>query len=502
VPSTPSVRLYVVSTVAGALEPCGCTKDQLGGIDHAAAFVRAEAKNAPNAVVVGAGPMLFLNPKEEPDRATQDLWKAEALAKSLGSLGLAAWAPGANDWAAGPAELERLAKVSGAALLAGNLKGAAAGAKATRVVDVNGQKVGIAGVSDPASSLGLPAGVEVTDAKAALTSALAELTKAGATVKVALVATDRGRAMRLAEQVHGFDVVIVGKPFDQGEGNDAKFPPAVVEGTLVVQGPNHLQAVAVVDLFVRGKGPFKDGTGIEIAEKRDALSSRIAELEARIENAGTSSVADKDIEARRADVARLKAERAALKDPSPPAEGNFFRYGAYDVREKLGSEPGVAANMADYYRRVNDHNAEAFKDRLPPPAKPGDATYIGAEECATCHDEAYQFWKTTKHGGAYATLSTQHKEFNLDCVSCHVTGYEKPGGSTVTHVKGLEDVQCEVCHGPGSLHEKKPSDLTSLVRSPPKTLCAAACHHPPHVSESWNVDVAWPHIFGPGHGKK
>src|SRR5947207_123129 len=72
-PTEPTVRLYVMSTVAGALEPCGCTKDQLGGIDHAAAFIQAEAPHAPHSLVVGAGPMLFLDPKSEPSRATQDL---------------------------------------------------------------------------------------------------------------------------------------------------------------------------------------------------------------------------------------------------------------------------------------------------------------------------------------------------------------------------------------------------------------------------------------------
>ena len=45
-----------------------------------------------------------------------------------------------------------------------------------------------------------------------------------------------------------------------------------------------------------------------------------------------------------------------------------------------------------------------------------------------------------------ATLTTQFKEFNLDCVGCHVTGYGRPGGSTVTHVEKLKDVQCEACH--------------------------------------------------------
>ena len=35
-PALPTLRLYFVSGVAGALEPCGCVKDQLGGLDHPA----------------------------------------------------------------------------------------------------------------------------------------------------------------------------------------------------------------------------------------------------------------------------------------------------------------------------------------------------------------------------------------------------------------------------------------------------------------------------------
>src|SRR5262249_31401781 len=104
----------------------------------------------------------------------------------------------------------------------------------------------------------------------------------------------------------------------------------------------------------------------------------------------------------------------------------------------------------------------------------------------------------TQHALAYPTLSSQHKEFNLDCVGCHVTGYEKPGGSTVTHVADLENVQCEVCHGPGLRHAQNPADKTALPTLPARTLCAQ-CHHQPHVKADWSVDESWKKIVGPGH---
>jgi len=502
-PTTPTLRLYVVSTTAGALEPCGCTKDMLGGVDHAAAFIAKDAKDAKESLIVGAGPLLFMNPKAEEARAVQDLWKAEALAAAFADLGLTAWAPGANDWAAGEAELRRLSGLARADVLAANLRGSSAGAKATRIVEAGGHRIGLAGVSEPKGPFGGPPGVEIDDPLPALEGALAELRRQKAEVFVALVAADRGRALRLAEQVHGFHVLVVGKPYDQGEGNDPAIPPTLVDDTLVVQAPNHLQGIVVLDLFVRGSLPFKDGTGIAALERRQSLESRAAELERRIREWEAGNTAKKeDVAARKKDLEALRSELAKLEKPAPPSEGSFFQYRVEEVRERLGSSKTVGDRIGEYYRRVNEHNKEAFKDRVPPPVRAGESKYIGAEACGNCHDKAYEFWTKTPHAAAYTSLSKQHKEFNLDCVSCHVTGYEKPGGTTVTHVEGLQAVQCEVCHGPGSRHEDDPADTSALVRSPPKTLCAPACHHPPHVPADWNVDRAWEVILGKGHGMK
>ena len=64
------------------------------------------------------------------------------------------------------------------------------------------------------------------------------------------------------------------------------------------------------------------------------------------------------------------------------------------------------------------------------------------------------FWKTTVHARAWKTIVDGGKTGFDDCVSCHVTGFGEVGGSSLGHVKGLTDVQCETCHGPGSLHVK------------------------------------------------
>src|SRR5687767_3498334 len=112
-PDEPTLRVYVVGSMAGALEPCGCVKDMLGGVDHAAAFLRGDAASRPRSLLIGAWPMLFLNRRLPPVGAEQHRFKAQAIAESFRDLEFTAWTPGANDWAAGPAELARLERVSG-----------------------------------------------------------------------------------------------------------------------------------------------------------------------------------------------------------------------------------------------------------------------------------------------------------------------------------------------------------------------------------------------------
>jgi len=247
-----------------------------------------------------------------------------------------------------------------------------------------------------------------------------------------------------------------------------------------------------------GSYSFADGSGIEIEERRARLAGRRRDLETALARSGIS---EDDRAARRRDLEALDAEIAGLKRPESLPAASAFRYELVEVRDKLGSEPQSQARLAAYYQAVNAHNREAFKDVLPPPVPAGQSSYVGADACTSCHQSERAFWDKTPHRGAYETLAKQSKEFNLECVGCHVTGYEAPGGSTVAHVDGLKSVQCEVCHGPGSRHIGNPADA-KLISVPERSLCAAKCHHVPHVHADWSVDLAWPVIVGKGHERK
>ncbi len=501
-PGAPTVRLYLVSDLAGALEPCGCTRDQLGGLDHFGAWVKAERPRAPAALVAAAGPLFFMDEGLGGERAYQDRAKAEAIARVLRELRLAAFAPGVNDWADdGARGLTRLADTAGAAAIAG-WSGAPPPFTEQIVRDIGGIKVGFVGFGQPPAATNPPT---VPNVEEAVARGVDAAKRQGANVLVALAAVGRGEAKRIADAVPELTAIVVGSGKLNGEGNTSAPQPERVGDVLVLETGNHLQSVAVLDLYVREPVTpghlvkLGDGTGLELARKRDDLARRIDDLHIKI--AGWErdpSIAPADVEARRRELAELEAQREGLDVKPAPAKGSFFRYTLKELRPSLGKDPTIETLMLGYYKAVDDHNRVAFADRLPPPAAPGEAAYVGKDVCTRCHADARAVWNGTAHAGAYASLSSQFKEFNLECVGCHVTGYERPGGSTVAHVEALRDVQCEVCHGPGSKHVVTPLDPTAIVTKPQPSVCLD-CHHSPHV-ENFDPSLKLREILGPGHG--
>jgi nitrate/TMAO reductase-like tetraheme cytochrome c subunit len=77
-----------------------------------------------------------------------------------------------------------------------------------------------------------------------------------------------------------------------------------------------------------------------------------------------------------------------------------------------------------------------------------EAKYVGVKKCKTCHKEQYKIWLNLSHAKALSVLSAEEQK-NPECLGCHTTGYGKPAASTAK----LENVQCEACHGPGSLYK-------------------------------------------------
>jgi hypothetical protein len=126
---------------------------------------------------------------------------------------------------------------------------------------------------------------------------------------------------------------------------------------------------------------------------------------------------------------------------------------------------------------------------------------VGDEKCVSCHKPATRFWKRTVHAQAWRTLVEAGKEAHDDCVNCHVTGYGEVGGTSLGYTKGLKDIQCEVCHGPGSIHVEKrgkESPFAGRLKTP-ESICVR-CHNEKH-SDTFQYEAYLRDVIGPGHGE-
>jgi peroxiredoxin/nitrate/TMAO reductase-like tetraheme cytochrome c subunit len=87
---------------------------------------------------------------------------------------------------------------------------------------------------------------------------------------------------------------------------------------------------------------------------------------------------------------------------------------------------------------------------------PTDAQHVGSDSCRDCHMSEYETWAASPHAAAVSTLSKAGESANADCLSCHTTGFGRPGGfpkdGAVESHQDVARVGCESCHGPGGEH--------------------------------------------------
>ncbi len=122
---------------------------------------------------------------------------------------------------------------------------------------------------------------------------------------------------------------------------------------------------------------------------------------------------------------------------------------------------------------------------------PAEAKYVGTNKCRLCHLKEHKTWKATKHATSFDVLKGDEVK-NPDCLACHTTGYDLPGGFvSVETTPGLKGTGCEGCHGSGSEHIKvaKTADEATpwekKINKVPLNTCVK-CHNP-HVNQKARV---------------
>jgi hypothetical protein len=495
-PSGERVTLIFSSSVAGQLVPCGCSPDQRGGLPRAVSLVGKLRKQDPDLLFIDAGDLLFENAARPPAQLlTQKQLKARTLAAGDELLGAAARAVGQRDLSLGA---QFAVETAGKVPLLDAGVAPVPGARASLLAQAGQVKVGL-----------FAAGFE-QDAAATISARAKGLRAEGARL-VVLLLHPRGdnsftaaQALLPAARAAGVDLVVLGRRDDPATDPNRKDagPPLLV----AVEG--HGQSLVRVDAHL-GKGPLVLAAGAEDRnEELKALDARIDRFRAQVASAPERKqqleAKIKELEDRRKALAAAPVEK--------PAEGASWAQATFlPLTQEAGSDPAAQKLVEAYDEKVSALNLAEAKTQpasCPAPAR-GELAFTGASSCVSCHQDAAAFWAQTKHAHAYDTLVNVKKQFSLDCVTCHVTGWQQPGGvcridrtefgspGLAGRGVGRRDVQCESCHGPGSAHVKDPPGNIRL--EVPSTTCTR-CHEPansPHFDDA----KYRPFIVGPGHGQ-
>ena len=503
--------LLAFGRVLGTVAPCGCTTEPLGGLQYAFGFLNERTSEGAFAVLE-PGSFLYPDPHGKEAPKTEAEWgqahrRAQMLHNRFAALGPALVSGlGPND-VRGPSGLEALAKHPLPRVLANftpkdEAHTTLASVPAHRIVSLDrdgvGLTLGVTAIVDP--SLKEAAGLEtltaqgeLTDAAGALREQIATMRKAGAQVTIALAHGERSFAEELARSVEGLDMVVVGV-VEGLERQRVGSGMARLGDTYVIEPGEQLQTVTHVRLSIDRKGgtvpPASAWTVVPPAsvlqEELERVRERIAKYRA-------------DPEADPAFIARLDEERVRLEAQiGGKVEGDaVVTFEQVKVTCRLPVDEPAKQSLDAYDAWIADSNKQLFAGVKPPAPAKGQAGYVGVEECDNCHSEAVEHWQTTRHFGAYKTLVDDNKQFDLSCVSCHVTGFREPGGSEVVENEGLQAVQCETCHGPGSIHADDPT--TDNIRLHTTEETCLGCHNPEH-SDTFQYEAYLRDVLGPGHG--
>jgi hypothetical protein len=133
--------------------------------------------------------------------------------------------------------------------------------------------------------------------------------------------------------------------------------------------------------------------------------------------------------------AALLAAFTAGRPGEGPGEGTVIEpAGSTDSSKARSGQPGEAV----------------AEEAVPEEAVP---QYVGARKCKVCHLDIYKSWEETKHAWALSALDGDQLQ-DPKCLACHTTGFGRGGYGAETGLANLSGIQCEVCHGAGSLYSR------------------------------------------------
>jgi hypothetical protein len=459
-----AVTLFFTAELKGYVGPCGCSENMRGGLARLANVVERTRQPGMTVGFFDVGDALFGSDSIAPEALAQQERKAACIAEAFRTLKLDGRQPGKLDSRYAPALSQSLPLLTTQWVTAGEAKAAVVGGATLSQATERAIQARAQGAS-------FVAGVVLASFEALVKEGLVENSP--------------------------FDLLVAGEASD---GIKAEVSRQLGRQTKVVQLQSKGRTLLRVDLQLRpGQKSQWHEAGAERQRELDGLDERIERLKAQVNDPG---LGEQLKTMRQGKLVEVLARRASLANTgiATPPQGSLAQAVIVPIELTLPEDAAVSALVQAYDRDVGVLNLAWAKEHgrsceTPSATLPG---YVGSAACEACHAPAFAVFRDSKHSQAYPTLRAKEKQYHLDCIGCHVTGWRQPGGvCRIDETQGREEVGCESCHGPGSVHVGQP--VVQTIRRGKTPATCTGCHDAEN-SPHFDFERYLARILGPGHG--
>ncbi len=387
----------------------------MGGFARRATLLKKEAVDGTPSILVDAGD--FAEDKDF------DAWgKTQFIFDMMARLGYNAVTPGERELLEGLQPLKDMySKHSDVKVVSANLQDKSGQRifPEYAILDRNGVKIGVTGVTGSSFyNFNVTRGIQkkddfqFEDSEAALKRVVPELRKK-ADVVVVLLHEGPGDAKRIADEVPGMDVVLV------GHNPGYMFNPDRTGQTLLLRPGTRGQYLSVLDLTLDAQNQIVDYNG-----EGKPLGDAVAK------DPDTDAIVtkwEKDWENRKSEDKRKAAAKAAV---------------IQGTEKYVGAETCARCHSEIYTAWAKTPHAKAFQTLV-------DAKKQNVAECVECHvtgygePTGYDFSVKADEAKQTAVTTDQAEMRNVQCESCHGMGTFH---GTSAMVKMPTEATCQNCH--------------------------------------------------------
>jgi len=254
----------------------------------------------------------------------------------------------------------------------------------------------------------------------------------------------------------------------------------VFHNSLITQTVSRGKYLGKLNIDWQNDGKWKTDSSQSLQHLKNKLKSIDKQIETLKQQQGTNQALSKKIARmqsyKKTIISQIEAEELSVSARHSPSAENRYASSFVPVRP-TNSKSSVTSIVQQTKAKINSYNKSRKNSSNIP------NIHIGISACKKCHEEQFNFWTTTSHSKAYATLKKDNQSHNPDCLPCHVTSGnvlatspEKLRLSLLALPGELKTIGCEVCHGPTKAHLESSADINPQ-RLPLPGICNN-CHTP------------------------